>query len=121
MNKLLLPFLAFIFGLSVALTAQTTLDPGQLVNNQITGAGVYKVEAGQTYYFDGRLDVVWDITIEGPEVDWIMNATNPPVLVNTPANDGSARQFIEIGAGGSLTLKNLRNVQFKSLIIDARG
>jgi hypothetical protein len=36
-----------------------------------------------------------------------MEATNPPVLVNTPAADGSARTFFEIKAGGSLTLKNV--------------
>jgi hypothetical protein len=65
------------------------------------------VENGKSYAFDGRLDLSWDVTIEGPSVDWIGNATNPPILVNTPAADGTARQFIEIDAGGSLTLKNL--------------
>lgn len=103
-----LTILVILFAAFASLTfAQTTLDPDQFVNDQITGPGVYMVENGKSYAFDGRLDISWDVTIEGPSVDWIANAENPPVLVNTPAEDGSARQFVEIDAGGSLTLKNL--------------
>ncbi len=106
MRKVSLLFVV-MFLLGTSLMAQTTLDPGLFVNDQITGPGVYLVEAGNAYAFDGRLDVVWDITIQGPDVDWIFTTENPPVLVNTPAEDGTARQFMEIGAGGSVTIKNL--------------
>ena len=34
------------------LNAQTALDPNQFVNAQITGPGIYTVEAGQFYAFD---------------------------------------------------------------------
>lgn len=91
----------------LVLNAQKTLDPNQFVNTQITGPGVYKLEAGKAYAFDGRIDLTYEITIEGPEVSWILNATNPPVLVNTPAANGSTRTFFEIKEGGALTLKNL--------------
>lgn len=99
--------LALALGLFTVANAQTTLDPNQFVNTQITGPGVYKVEAGKAYAFDGRLDLAFDVTIEGPEVSWIMNATNPPLLVNTVGADMLSRQFFEIKAGGSLTMKNL--------------
>ena len=106
MKKLML-FVLFLIGFVSINLAQTTLDANQFVNDQITGPGVYLVESGKTYAFDGRLDVSWDITIEGPSVEWIGSATNPPVLVNTPAEDGAARQFLELVAGGKLTMKNL--------------
>jgi hypothetical protein len=95
------------FGLFSVLTAQTALVPNEFVNTQITAPGVYTVEAGQFYAFDGRIDLTFEVTIEGPEVSWIMDVANPPVLVNTPAADGSARDFFEIKEGGSLTLKNI--------------
>ena len=107
MKRIFTLFFVFALGLFSVLNAQTTLDPEKFVNEQITAPGVYKVEAGKAYAFDGRIDLKFDVTIEGPEVSWIFNATNPPVLVNTPAADGAARDFFEIKAGGSLTLKNI--------------
>ncbi len=89
------------------LGAQTALDPGQFVNGQITGPGVYTVEPGQFYAFDGRIDLTFEITIEGPDEGWIMETASPAVLVNTPAADGAARQFFELEEGGALTLKNV--------------
>lgn len=96
-----------VFGLFTVLNAQTALDPNQFVNAQITAPGVYTVEAGQSYAFDGRIDLTFDITIQGPDNGWVMNATSLPVLANTPAADGAARDFFEIKEGGSLTLKNV--------------
>ena len=96
-----------VFGLFSVLNAQTALDPNQFVNTQITAPGVYTVEAGQAYAFDGRIDLTFDVTIQGPDNGWIMQATNPPILVNTPSADGAARTFFEIKEGGSLTLKNV--------------
>ncbi|MDX2246566.1 MAG: T9SS type A sorting domain-containing protein [Bacteroidia bacterium] len=97
----------FLAGLFTVSTAQTALDPNQFVNTQITASGVYTAAAGQYYAFDGRIDLTFDVTILGPDSGWIMNAANPPVFVNTPAADGSARTFFEVKAGGSLTLKNV--------------
>lgn len=107
MKKTFTLFFVCILGLSSVLNAQTALDPAEFVNTQITASGVYTVEAGQAYAFDGRIDLTFDVTIEGPDNGWIKEATNPPVLVNTPAADGSARDFFEIKDGGSLTLKNV--------------
>jgi len=94
------------FGL-VSVSAQTALNPNEFVNTQITASGVYTVEAGEAYAFDGRIDLTFDVTIQGPDDGWIMEAANPPVLVNTPSADGAARSFFEIKEGGSLTLKNV--------------
>lgn len=107
MKKTITIFCAFVLGLFAVSTAQTALDPSNFVNTQITGPGVYTVEAGQYYAFDGRIDVTWDITIIGPDNGWVMNADSLPVLVNTPAADGAARDFFEIKPGGSITLKNV--------------
>ena len=107
MKKPITFLLVFIFGLFSLSNAQTALDPNQFVNMQITGPGVYTVEAGVSYAFDGRIDLTFDVTIQGPDNGWIMNATNPPVFVNTPAADGSARDFFELKEGGALTLKNI--------------
>lgn len=107
MNKITILLCVFIVGLFTVSTAQTALDPLLTVNTQITGPGVYTVAAGESYGFDGRIDLTFDVTIEGPDSGWIMNATNPPALVNTPAANGDARTFFEIKAGGSLTLKNV--------------
>ncbi len=107
MKKTFTFLFVFMFGLVSVLNAQTALDPNQFVNTQITGPGVYTVEAGQAYAFDGRIDLAWEVTIEGPEVSWIMDAENPPVLINTPGADGASRNFFEIKEGGSLTVKNL--------------
>ncbi len=99
--------LLVLMGLCSYLIAQTALDPNEFVNTQITAPGVYTVEAGQAYSFDGRIDLTFEVTIQGPDNGWIMQATDPPVLVNRPAADGSARTFFELKEGGSLTLKNV--------------
>ncbi len=98
---------AFTIGLFSVASAQTALDPNQFVNTQITGPGVYTVESGVFYAFDGRIDLTFDVTIQGPDNGWIMNEATPPVFLNTPAADGSARNFFELKEGGSLTLKNI--------------
>lgn len=107
MKRTITLLFAFTIGLFSVASAQTALDPNQFVNSQITGPGVYTVEAGKSYAFDGRIDLTFDVTIEGPADGWIMNVANPPVFANTPAADGSARNFFEIKEGGSLTLKNI--------------
>ncbi len=107
MKRTITLLLAFTIGLFSIASAQTALDPNEFVNTQITGPGVYTVEAGKAYAFDGRIDLTFDVTIEGPADGWIMNVTNPPVFANTPAADGSARNFFEIKEGGSLTVKNI--------------
>lgn len=99
--------LLVLMGLFSVLTAQTALNPNEFVNTQITAPGVYTVEAGQAYSFDGRIDLTFEVTIQGPDNGWIMQAVNPPVLVNRPAADGSARTFFELKEGGALTLKNV--------------
>ncbi|MBX2817075.1 MAG: T9SS type A sorting domain-containing protein [Saprospiraceae bacterium] len=99
--------LIMIVGLFSGLNAQTALDPNQFVNTQITGPGVYTVEPGQFYAFDGQIVLTYPITIMGPDEGWIMNVENPAVMVNTPSADGSARQFFELQEGGALTVKNL--------------
>ena len=107
MKKTFTLLIVFLFGLVLISTAQTALDAGQFVNAQITAPGVYTVEAGQSYAFDGRIDLAFDVTILGPDNGWIMEAENPPVFVNTPAADGAPRDFFQITEGGSLTLKNV--------------
>ncbi len=105
--KKIITLLIVVCGLFSVSHAQTALDPNQFVNTQITGPGVYTVEAGQFYAFDGRLDLAFDVTIQGPDDDWIMNQTNPPVIVQTPGDDGARRQFMQIDEGGKFTLKNV--------------
>ncbi|NND34952.1 MAG: hypothetical protein HKN76_20365, partial [Saprospiraceae bacterium] len=99
--------LIMIGGLFSALQAQTALDPGQFVNTQITGPGVYTVEAGQFYAFDGEIDLTFDVTIIGPDQGWMMDVVDPPVLLGTLSADGSARRFFELQEGGALTVKNV--------------
>ncbi|GLR17903.1 T9SS type A sorting domain-containing protein [Portibacter lacus] len=99
--------MVLILGLCTALKAQTALDPNQFVNTQITADGVYTMEAGGFYAFDGRLDLVHDVTIQGPSEDWIRDQANPPVILQTPGADGSQRQFMQINEGGKLTLENV--------------
>lgn len=94
-------------GLFAVINAQTALDPNEFVNAQITEAGVYTVVAGESYAFDGRLDLTFPVTIEGPDNGWIFEDATPPVLVQTPGADGAQRQFFEIKEGGELTLKNI--------------
>lgn len=107
MKRTITLLLAFTIGLFSIASAQTALDPNQFVNAQITGPGVYTVESGVFYAFDGRIDLTFDVTIQGPDNGWIMNEATPPVFLNTPAADGSARNFFELKEGGSLTLKNI--------------
>ena len=110
--------LLFSLTLVVTVSAQSTdtlvLDPGMFINEQIladqasgTPHTVYMVEAGQVYSFDGRLDVNFPMELVGPDNGWIKNDATPPVIVNAPAEDGTARQFFELQEGGSLTLKNI--------------
>lgn len=105
-RRLTIIFLLFV-GLGSTATAQTTLTDLDFVNNQITGPGVYLVESGKAYAFDGQIDLTFEITIQGPDDGWIYEQTSPPVLVNTPGSDGAARNFLQLQAGGILTLKNL--------------
>lgn len=117
MKKLLLTLTVLLLGLITTVTAQEfTLDPQQPVNTQITAdtvadgtqaSSVYKVESGTFYAFDGALDCDFDLVIEGPDNGWILNDTAPPVLFQTPAGDGSARDMINLNAGGSVTLRNI--------------
>lgn len=105
--KKIFTLLLVLIGLSSVLVAQTALSTEEVVNTQITGPGIYTVEAGKSYAFDGRIDLTFEITIQGPDDGWIMNVANPAVLVNIPAADGTARTFFEIKEGGALTLKNV--------------
>ena len=107
MKKIFLLSFIFMLGLGSVINAQTALNPDEFVNTQITAAGVYTVEAGTSYAFDGRIDLTFDVTIIGPDSGWIMKTANPAVLVNTPAADGAARNFFEIKEGGALTIKNV--------------
>ena len=92
------------------------LDPNQFVNTQILGDTladgsrahyIYTVEAGGFYAFDGRLDITFPVEIVGPDNGWIKDDATPPVLLNTPDQQGAARQFFEIQTGGSLVLRNV--------------
>ena len=53
------------------------------------------------------MDLTYPVTIVGPDNGWIKDDATPPVLLNTPGEQGEARQFFEIQEGGSLVLKNL--------------
>lgn len=99
--------MALILGLCTVLKAQTALDPGMFVNQQITGPGVYTVEAGTAYAFDGTINLDYEITIQGPDNGWMMDAEDAPILIQSPAADGSGRSFFEIIEGGGITMKNL--------------
>ncbi|MBX2819179.1 MAG: T9SS type A sorting domain-containing protein [Rhodothermaceae bacterium] len=96
--------------------AQDTLalDPNEFVNVQILNDqasasphDVYSVAAGAAYALDGRLDLTFPVEIVGPDNGWIVEDATPPMLVNTPDEQGAARQFFELQEGGSLVLKNL--------------
>ena len=81
----------------------------QILDDQASGTPhtVYMVEAGQFYSFDGRLDVNFPMELIGPDNGWIYNDATPPVIVNSPAEDGAARDFFELQEGGSIVLKNV--------------
>ena len=109
--------LLLCFVIVTAASAQNTdtlaLDPGfitqQILDDKASANPhtVYSVQAGQFYALDGRMDVVWPIEIVGPDGSWIKDQETPPVIVNTPDEQGAARQFFELQAGGSLVLKNV--------------
>ena len=120
MRNLLL--IVFCLALATSVSAQSdtlALDPAQFVNIQILGDtlgdgsqvhSVYTVERSTFYAFDGRLDIDFPCEIIGPDNGPIINDdTNghPPVLVQTIAQDGTVRDFMELQAGGTLVLKNL--------------
>jgi hypothetical protein len=117
MKKLTLLLGVFLI-LASSVLAQVTLDPNQYVNVQIAAdtlangthdpaKTVYKAESGQFYAFDGFLNCDFDLVIEGPDNTWIKNQTAPPVFLQIPAADGSARDMIHLLAGGSTRMKNI--------------
>ena len=113
------PYLLLLFCFMLVATANAqsgdtlALSPGfitqQILDDKASANPhtVYSVEAGQFYALDGRLDVIWPIEIVGPDDSWIKDQATPPVIVNTPDEQGAARQFFELQAGGSLVLKNV--------------
>lgn len=117
MKSLMLLFFSFVLVSTASAQSDTlALDPLQFVNTQILGDtsatgerlhSVYTVEAGTFYAFDGRLDVTFPVEIVGPDNGWIKDDESPAVLLNTPGEQGEARQFFELQAGGSLILRNL--------------
>ena len=118
MRKLLVLLSVFFLMFAPYLLAQTTLDPSQYVNTQIAAdtladgshdpaKTVYKAESGQFYAFDGTLVCDFDLVIEGPDNTWIKNQTSPPVFLQIPASDGTARDMINVKAGGSTRIKNI--------------
>lgn len=118
-------YLLFIFCFALVTTANAqsdtlALDPLEFVNTQILADqasgnphAVYSVAPGEFYAFDGRLDVTFPVEIVGPDNGWIKNDATPPVLLNTPDEQGEPRQFFELQEGGSLVLKN---VMFSGLV-----
>lgn len=116
-NLLLLTFCLALVTTANAQSGDTlALDPNDFVNTQILGDttatgervhSVYSVEPGVFYAFDGRLDVSFPVEIVGPDNGWIKNDATPPVLLNTPGEQGEARQFFTLQAGGTLVLKNI--------------
>lgn len=115
MKSLLPLLLGFVLVSSAHAQAGDTLalEPGfitqQILDDKASATPhtVYSVESGQYYALDGRLDIVWPIEIVGPDDSWIKDQETPPVILNTPDEQGAARQFFELQAGGSLVLKNI--------------
>jgi hypothetical protein len=113
---LLIPALALIFASGVI--AQETLNSTDPVNAQIAADTLadgshdpskttYLVEAGQFYYFDGTLEVDFDLRVIGPNGDdWIKDQENPPIFFQLPAADGTARDMFNLNQGGSIELRN---------------
>jgi hypothetical protein len=98
--------------------AQTTLDPGKYVNIQIAGdtlangkhdpaKTVYLAQSGQTYAFDGTLFVNFPLVIQGSDNTWLYKQATPPVFLQAPGAGTTSRYFINLRAGGSLTVKNI--------------
>lgn len=109
-------FMSFCW-LGVAVT-QTTLDPGKYVNIQIAGdtlangkhdpaKTVYLAQSGQTYAFDGTLFVNFPLVIQGSDNTWLYKQATPPVFLQAPGAGTTSRYFINLRAGGSLTVKNI--------------
>ena len=118
MRKLILflPALMMMFASNVF--AQVTLNSVDPVNAQIAkdtlsdGSHdpdklVYLAEAGQYYYFDGTLEVDFELTILGPSDTWIKNQTDPPVFFQLPSTEGTARDMINLNQGGTIELRNI--------------
>jgi hypothetical protein len=113
----LLQLLGLVLILASPLIAQElTLDNTLPVNTQIQADtladgsqahSVYKVESGTYYYFDGALECDFDLVIEGPDNGWILHDATPPIFFQTPAEDGTARDMINLNEGGSVTLRNI--------------
>ena len=111
---LFLPALMLVFAANTF--AQTTLDSAVGVNVQIAGdttstgertETTYLAEEGAYYFFDGTLEVNFDLVIQGPDGDtWIKDQTAPPVFFQTPGSDGGARDMINLNQGGSVELRN---------------
>jgi hypothetical protein len=116
MRKLIL-LLGFFLVIASSVPAQElTLDNTLAVNAQIAADtladgsqahSLYKVESNTYYYFDGTLDCDFDLDIEGPDNGWILHDPNPPIFFQTPAEDGSPRDMINLNEGGSVILKNI--------------
>ncbi len=107
-------FCTALVGTAFAQSDTLALDPNLFVNDQILADqasgnphAVYSVAAGTAYAFDGRLDVTFPVEIVGPDNGWIVEDATPPILANTPDEQGAARQFFELQEGGSLVLKNV--------------
>jgi len=118
MRKLLFVLSVCVGWLGVTM-AQTTLDPAKYVNIQIAGdtlsngshdpaKTVYVAQSGQIYAFDGTLFVNFPLVIQGDNSTWLYNQTTPPIFLQTPGGTNTAtRTFINLRAGGSLTVKNI--------------
>jgi hypothetical protein len=98
--------------------AQTALDPNRYVNVQIAGdtlangthnpaKTVYTAQPGQIYAFDGTLFVNFPLVIQGSNSTWLYNQTTPPIFLQVPGAGTTSRYFINLRAGGSITVRNI--------------
>ena len=117
MRKLLF-ILSVCFGWLGVTMAQTALDPAKYVNIQIAAdtlsngthdpaKTVYLAQSGQIYAFDGTLFVNFPLVIQGSDNTWIYNQATPPVFLQAPGSGTTGRTFINLRAGGSITVKNI--------------
>jgi len=117
MRKLLFILSVCVGWLGVTM-AQTTLDPAKFVNIQIAGdtlangthdpaKTVYVAQSGQIYGFDGTLFVNFPLVIQGNDNTWLYNQATPPVILQAPGAGTTGRTFINLRAGGSITVKNV--------------
>lgn len=116
MNKLTLLLLVFVLWAGVAGAQEYALNSVDPVNEQIEAdtlvngdqaSSVYTVAAGNYYYFDGSLEVDYDLVIEGPDNGWIGQDATPPIMFQTPSGEGLARDMINLNEGGSVELRNI--------------